>query len=135
MAKGWPSSQNAQRKLDVRILLKSGNHTAAVREFRIVPIAGARAKVKQPFDFTPEIRKPTLESANNFRRLCDSSGAHAGLGERQLCGSPVHFQSGAARQIRQCAQSGPRSTRTAYLMPVFLDRKFNASVDSTGRVL
>jgi hypothetical protein len=47
---------------------------------RMVPIAGVRAKAKQPFDFSPEIRKPTLESANNLRRLCGSSGVKSVTG-------------------------------------------------------
>jgi len=63
------SLENSQRSLKRSTILRS------LVEASFVPIAGARAKAKQPFDFSPEIRKPTLESANNRRRLCGSSGA------------------------------------------------------------
>lgn len=35
-----------------------------------------------------------------FEAGCTSAAGLAGIGERPLCGSPVHFQSGAARELR-----------------------------------
>ena len=39
-----------------------------------VSLAGTRAEAKQPFDFSPEIRKPTVEPANNSCWICGSGG-------------------------------------------------------------
>jgi hypothetical protein len=67
-----------------------------------VPIAGAHAKGKQSFHFSPKIRKPTLESAINLRRLCDSSGAVADIGLSEILAPDLIFTSAACPSEMGC---------------------------------
>jgi hypothetical protein len=69
---------------------------------RSVPIAGAHAKGKQSFHFSPKIRKPTLESAINLRRLCDSSGAVADIGLSEILAPDLIFTSAACPSQMGC---------------------------------